>query len=295
MECCLAGPAYRASGGAVASSLRTAQVSDTAVGQVTGCRARAPGPVTRSSCYTLANHFTTLSLSFLILRMDLITTYEFPEARMTDSAECDLSDVKRQRMRVVIIIPGAPSPETSSWDLTPQQRPESWPVWEEAGTPPGWVGASRCDSEASPAVAGVWRGPETAGLQGPAGPCGLCLHAWRSVLVSRFESLTVQSNRCARSVLTVSPRTPRTQQAVGVPTPERAGPLPGGQRVDWPLQQSAGASSTGRPRPPGSTPGTQAQLDTGQAKQDRMFLGDPSRSNFFLSEGKIENKYLLKR
>lgn len=203
MECCLAGPAYRASGGAVASSLRTAQVSDTAVGQVTGCRARAPGPVTRSSCYTVANHFTTLSLSFLILRMDLITTYEFPEARMTDSAECDLSDVKRQRMRVVIVIPGAPSPETSSWDLTPQQRPESWPVWEEAGTPPGWMGASRCDLEASPAVAGVWRGLETAGLQGPAGPCGLCLHAWRSVLVSRFESLTVQSNRCARRALSV--------------------------------------------------------------------------------------------
>lgn len=108
----------------------------------------------------------------------------------------------------------------------------------------GWVrgeprglgrGASRGASEAS-LPASLW--PACGAAQRPlaAGPRRaprrLWLRAAYPCSFPQFELLTVQSHRCARralSVLTVAPRTPRTQHAVGVPSPELEGPFPGGE------------------------------------------------------------------
>lgn len=96
-------------------------------------------------------------------------------------------------------------------------------------------GASRGSSEAS-LPASLW--PACSAAQRPlaAGPRRAPRRLWlrAAYLCSfpQFELLTVQSHRCARralSVLTVAPRTPRTQHAVGVPSPELEGPFPGGE------------------------------------------------------------------
>lgn len=96
-------------------------------------------------------------------------------------------------------------------------------------------GASRGASEAS-LPASLW--PACGAAQRPlaAGPRRAPRRLWlrAAYLCSfpQFELLTVQSHRCARralSVLTVAPRTPRTQHAVGVPSPELEGPFPGGE------------------------------------------------------------------
>lgn len=96
-------------------------------------------------------------------------------------------------------------------------------------------GASRGASEASlPAslwpACGAAQRPLAAGPQ--RAPRRLWLRAAYPCSFPQFELLTVQSHRCARralSVLTVAPRTPRTQHAVGVPSPELEGPFPGGE------------------------------------------------------------------
>lgn len=97
-------------------------------------------------------------------------------------------------------------------------------------------GAGRGASEASSLPASLW--PACGAAQRPLAawprraPRRLWLRAAYLCSFPQFELLTVQSHRCARralSVLTVAPRTPRTQHAVGVPSPELEGPFPGGE------------------------------------------------------------------
>lgn len=108
---------------------------------------------------------------------------------------------------------------------------------------------------------------------GPGGPHAgsgsarrTCAH-FPSLNCSPFSRTAAREGHSVFSLLPHAP--PEHSTPSGCPAPSWKGRSQEG-RADWPLERRAGAASTGRPRPPGSAPGAQAQPDTSRAKHDSV-------------------------
>lgn len=88
-----------------------------------------------------------------------------------------------------------------------------------------------------------------------------------SLNCSPFSRTAAREGHSVFSLLPHAP--PEHSTPSGCPAPSWKGRSQEG-RADWPLERRAGAASTGRPRPPGSAPGAQAQPDTSRAKHDSV-------------------------